>query len=96
MNLTLEQLMARLLAATPGERARVAAVFTGAATAPAAPADRRLFTISDAARELGISRATVHRCLADGRLPAIEVRAGRRRISSAALSAFAAGRGAMA
>lgn len=54
--------------------------------------DRRLLTITAVARELGISRATAHRMAADGRLPIVETRAGRRRIPSAALTDYAAGR----
>lgn len=61
-------------------------------SSPAQPTDRRLLTFSAVARELGISRATAHRMVADGRLPVTETRAGRRRIPSAAVSALVEGR----
>lgn len=55
--------------------------------------DRRLLTLMDAAREIGCSRMTVHRLAADGRLPTIITRAGRRRIPSAVITAFVTGKG---
>lgn len=58
---------------------------------PAVPPDRRLFTLTGAARELGVSRATIHRMLADGRLPGTETRAGRRRIPSHAITTLVKG-----
>lgn len=82
-----EQLIGRLLAATPEEIRRVEAVFIGKA-AQADAGDRRLLTLTDAARALNLSRMSVHRMAADGRLPTIITRAGRRRIPSAAITAF--------
>lgn len=78
----------KLLQAPPGLLARIDDLLSGRDSEPSAPIDLRLFTVTDTARELNISRATVQRMLADGRLPAIETRAGRRRIPSAALTAF--------
>ena len=91
-----EQLMGRLLEATPEEMRKIEAVFTGQVTAlpeTANTKDRRLFTLTAAAKELNVSRMTVHRMCADGRLPTIETRLGRRRIPSAAITAFIKGKG---
>ena len=87
-----EILIGRILAATPEEVRRVEAIFTGKGGSPDAT-DRRLLTLADAARELNVSRMTIHRMVADGRLPVIEVRAGRRRIASAAITTFLNGKG---
>lgn len=85
-----EELIGKLLAATPAELKRVAAVFTGEApTEPTDPTDRRLLTIAQAARALNVSRTTVWRLLRDGRIPVVELRPGSRRIPSAALTALA-------
>lgn len=82
-----EQLMARLLTATPSELKKIEAVFTG--ETPTDPGDRRLLTIAQTARALNVSRTTVWRLLRDGRLPTVELRPGSRRIPSAAVTEFA-------
>ena len=86
-----EQLMGRLLTATPSELEKIEAVFSGKANAQPETGDRRLLTLMDVARELNVSRMTVHRMAADGRLPTITTRAGRRRIASAAITEFLKG-----
>ena len=86
-----EQLIGRLLTATPSELEKIEAVFSGKANAQPATGDRRLLTLMDAARELNVSRMTVHRMCADGRLPVVETRAGRRRIASHAITEFLKG-----
>lgn len=63
------------------------AVFTGEGATE--PTDRRLLSIAQAARALGLSRTTVWRLLRDGRLPFVELRPGSRRIPSAAVTEFA-------
>ena len=83
-----EQLIGRLLTATPSELEKIEAVFSGKDKAQPDTGDRRLLTLMDVARELNVSRMTVHRMCADKRLPTITTRAGRRRIASAALTAF--------
>ena len=50
------------------------------------PSESELLTL------LGVSRMTIHRMAADGRLATIQTRAGRRRIASAALTAFLTGK----
>ncbi len=82
-----EALIGKLLAATPAELNRVAAVFAG--ETPTEPTDRRLLSIAQAARALNLSRTTVWRLLRDGRLPCVELRPGSRRIPSAAVTEFA-------
>ena len=81
-----EQLMGRLLTATPSELKKIEAVFTGEGATE--PTDRRLYNIQQAARELNISRTSVWRLLRDGRLPFVELRPGSRRIPSAAITEF--------
>ncbi len=71
----------KLIEEPPDLLARVDELLSGGTHEPAVPTtDRRLFTITDMARELNVSRMTVHRMLADGRLPFIETRAGRWRM----------------
>jgi excisionase family DNA binding protein len=84
-----EELIGKLLTATPAELNRVAAVFAG--ETPTEPTDRRLLSIRQAADALGISRTTVWRMLRDGALPCVEIRPGSRRIPSAAVTAFVKG-----
>lgn len=64
---------------------------TDEATVPATSEDRRLLTLTQAANELNVSRMTVSRMCADGRLPLVETRAGRRWVPSAALTVFVKG-----
>ena len=75
------------------ELARVDAIRKGEADAPAAPApvSTRLLTMGGAAGALGVSRQTVWRLLNEGRLSAIEIRKGQRRIAEAELQRFVRG-----
>ena len=82
-----EKLIGKLLAATPAELNRVAAVLAG--ETPTEPTDRRLLTVQQAADALGISRTTCWRLLRDGRLPFVELRPGSRRVPSQAVTEFA-------
>ena len=84
-----EQLIGRLLTATPSELKKIEAVFTGEGATD--PGDRRLLSIAQAARALNVSRTTIWRLLRDGRLPCVELRPGSRRIPSAAITAFVKG-----
>lgn len=86
-----EEIMMKILTAPADTLARVAGVLDGRLPEPET-GDRRLLTLMDAARELNVSRMTIHRMAADGRLPTITTRAGRRRIASAALTAFLTGK----
>ena len=84
-----EQLMRRLLTATPSELKKIEAVFTG--EGPTDPGDRRLLTIAQAARALNVSRTTIWRLLRDGGLPCVEIRPGSRRIPSQAITQLVKG-----
>jgi excisionase family DNA binding protein len=84
----------KLLAADAGTLAKIDAVLDGKAVEkPTDPGDRRLLTQTEAAEILGCSRMTVFRMVKDGRLDAVELRAGRLRIPSAALTKLATGEG---
>ena len=85
-----EEIMMKILTATPETIGRVAEVLDGRPT-EATPGDRRLLTLTKAAHELSVSRMTIHRMCADGRLATIQTRAGRRRIASAAITEFLKG-----
>ena len=86
-----EQLMGRLLTATPSELKKIEAVFSGKDKAQPETGDRRLYNIQQAARELNISRTSVWRLLKSGRLPFVELRKGSRRIPSEAITALVKG-----
>jgi excisionase family DNA binding protein len=89
-----DERMLKLLQADPGTLAKVDAVLNGtAAAAPTDPGDRRLLTQTQAAAILGVSRMTTFRMIRDGRLPCVELRAGRVRIPSAAITKLANGEG---
>jgi len=85
--MTKEALIGKLLAASPAELKRVAAVFTGEGATD--PGDRRLLSIQQAADALNVSRTTIWRLLRDGRLPFVELRPGSRRVPSQAVTEFA-------
>jgi excisionase family DNA binding protein len=91
LNMTTETRFTKLLAATPDTVAKIDALLEGKQI-ETDTGDRKLLTLTDAARELNVSRMTIHRMAADGRLPTITTRAGRRRIASAALTAFLTGK----
>jgi len=78
----------KLLAADPATLAKVDAVLTGTETSRVDPGDRRLLTQTAAAEALGVSRMTIFRMTRDGRLPAVELRQGRLRIPSKAITAL--------
>lgn len=85
-----EEIMMRILTAPPATLSKVAGILDGRAP-EVAPGDRRLLTFTAAARELNVSRITVHRMVADGRLPVVETRLGRRRVASQAITDFLKG-----
>ena len=74
------------------EIARIDAIRLGEA-APAAPVpvSTRLLSMGAAAAALGVSRQTIWRLLNEGRLSAIEIRKGQRRIAEAELQRFVRG-----
>ena len=78
-----------LLEATPDQIAAVDAALVGRPE----PAARslRLFRMSEAAAETGISRTTLWRAVQEGRLRTVEIREGSRRIPEAELRRFVEG-----
>jgi excisionase family DNA binding protein len=88
-----EELIGKVLTATPEQLKAVEQAFTGNTGATETPTDRRLLTQTEAAAILGVSRMTTFRMIRDGRLPAVEIRNGRVRIPSQALTFFANGEG---
>lgn len=84
-----EELIGRILAATPEQLARVEAAFTGG-TSPE-PASYRLLRMGEAAGLVGISRVTLWRAIQDKRLRTVEVRRGSHRIPESELRRFVAG-----
>ena len=74
------------------ELARVDAIRLGeAAPGAPAPASTKLLSMGAASAALGVSRQTVWRLLNEGRLSAIEIRKGQRRIAEAELQRFVRG-----
>lgn len=85
-----EEIMMRILTAPPDTLVKVEGILNGRPI-EVVPGDRRLLTFTDAARELNVSRITIHRMVSDGRLPVVETRLGRRRVASQAITAFLKG-----
>jgi excisionase family DNA binding protein len=82
-----EKRIQKLFEATPSTLVQIDALLNNEAP-PAANRDIRLLTFSNAAKALGVSRQTVHRMVAEHRLPTVELRQGSRRVPSAALTAL--------
>jgi len=77
----------KVIAATPSQLEKIDAILENNASSIEANTTR-LLTFSNAATQLGVSRQTVWRMITDGRLPTVEIRQGRRRIPSSALTAL--------
>jgi excisionase family DNA binding protein len=75
-----------LLDATPEQLAAVDVALAGK-TEPDRPS-LRLYRIGEAARETGLSRQSIWRCVKEGRLSCVEIRKGHRRIPEDALRRF--------
>lgn len=82
-----------LLNATPDVLAAVDAALAGRTPDTERPC-LKLFCMSAAARETGISRSTLWRAIKEGKLRTVEIRAGRHRIPEAELRALVEGRAA--
>jgi len=83
-----EALIGRLLTATPDQLNAVEAVFSGRAEAKQERTSTRMLDYRQAANALNVSRQTVRRMIAAGRLPTVEIRAGRTRVPEAAIIAL--------
>ena len=89
--MAIEQLMQAVLAATPAKRRELERVLKGEApTADKRDDDRRLVTISGAARLLALGRNTVYKLIATGRLDVVELN-GCKRITMRSIREFADG-----
>lgn len=84
--MTTETRFTKLLQATPEQLASIDALLDGQGLGLKEPTDRKLLTLTAAADALGVSRQTVWRMVNDGRLPTVEMRAGRHRVPSNALT----------
>ena len=87
--MTTNERLGKLLAANATALAQIDAILLGKAN-PVPKADYRLLTISEAARQLGISRPTTYRLIERGRLDTV-VLGGVSRIPMRAIADFAAG-----
>ncbi len=72
--------------------AAVAAALNGEIR-PDRPATMKLLSMGAACDRLGVSRATLWRLLKEGRVQAVEIRKGSRRIHEAELARFIEGKG---
>ena len=88
--MTTETRLKALLAATPDQLAAVDAALAGKIQQSEKPG-LRLFRMTEAAEATGLSRCTLWRAIQDGRLRAVEIRKGSRRIPEAELVRFAGG-----
>lgn len=81
----IQELMARLLTATPEQRAAIEAVFNGAAEKPR---DTRLLRMTEACKALNVSRTTLWTLTRSGRLPVVKLGGGSLRVPAWAIMAF--------
>ena len=84
--MTTEERLLKLLSAPPEVLKRVDDVLEGKQPAETAMTDFRLLDYHMAAKLLGLSRQTIRRMIHDGRLPIVEIRSGRFRVPSQALT----------
>lgn len=86
-----EERIRALLNATPEQLAAFDAALAGKERDTERPS-LKLFRMGEAATETGLSRATLWRAIEDGRLRAVEIRKGSRRLPEAELRRFVEGR----
>lgn len=87
--LSMAERVQRVMTARPRELAKIDAVLTGADVEQAKPLNVGTVSFSDAARRLGVGRATVYELVRAGRLKAVKF-ASWSRITVASLEAFVA------
>ena len=87
--MTTEARFAKLLSATPDQLATIDGVLEGKAIQETT--SMKLFTLSSAARKLGVSRATVWRMVTGGSLRTIYIRDNAKRIAESELVRIARG-----
>lgn len=82
-----EERIRALFSATPQQLAAVDAALAGRSE-PDRPVSLRLLRMCQAAKESGLSRCTLWRCIKDGRIRAVEVRRGSFRVPEDELRRF--------
>jgi len=85
--MTTEARIQNLLQADAEKLAQVDSILEGRAT-EATNTDRRLLSMTQAAETMGLSRQTIWRMIKEDRLPVVEIRRGRYRVPSAAITAM--------
>lgn len=90
--MTTESRITAILTAPPDRLAAVDAILSGAA--PGRPQSFKLLRMCQAVEATGLSRTTLFRAIRDGRLKAVEVRAGSFRVPETELQRFTQGRNA--
>ena len=86
--MSIESMIAKLLAASPSVRAEVARVLEGG-TAQATPEkDQRLVSVTAAARLLGISRTATYGLIRSGRLQTVRLNGRSRMVRRASIAEF--------
>ena len=86
--MSLETLIAKLLAASPSVRAEVARVLEGRPTQTRPEEDQRLVTVTAAARLLGISRTATYGLIKSGRLSTVRMNGRNRMVRRASIDEF--------
>lgn len=87
--MTTEARFTKLLSATPDQLAKIDGVLDGKVSHE--PVSVKLFTLSGAARKLGVSRATVWRMVKGGSVRTVYIRDNARRIAESELIRIARG-----
>ena len=85
--MTTEERISTLLSTDADTLAEVDSILEGKTTDPAST-DRKLLSMTQAAETLGLSRQTIWRMVKEERLPVVEIRTGRYRVPSAAITAL--------
>lgn len=83
--MNIETRLKKLMVATPSQLNKIDAILDGR-VASSNITDMVLLTISSAARKTGLSRNSVYRLIADGKLVTVPLRNGSRRIRQADLA----------
>jgi len=89
--MTTEARFTAILTAPPERLAQIDRILSGG-TEQTPERSFRLYRMGEAVSASGLSRSTLHRCIRDGRIKAVEVRAGSFRIPEAELLRFTQGK----
>ena len=89
--MAIEQLIQAVIAASPAKRKQIEAAIRGETPQRPQSEDKRLTTITNAARLLALSRNTIYTLLDTGRLDGVELN-GCTRVTMQSINDFAAGK----